>query len=368
MDILAKLRILFWGLVIGIWGIFMYQYISEDMSGLKQFRVTNNPFTGKPNYDKVAKHQNVPSPYKPQPRPAPLPQPTPAQPGSMSLVRPGADVKDIAASPLIPDHTADDRVTPAAQPVPEGEYPAAPEGFAQKVTRHFVVYEEGAEVSEELADTVENLHGNIMLDLVAFSPWSREKKVFIFFSHSQATYQRLTGRPAWSGGAASLSERKIYLYKSDEAFGILAHELTHIYFDSFFPASNPSPLWLSEGIATYVQSERGFSTPTWLSQNLALLQTGSGFKLNDLVRIENLQGADEDNVRLWYAQSYSIVRFLMKLKAGDAFYVFCRNMRDGKPAAQSLYQAYGMPYNKLSSLEYAWRYDLKTGKISGVNR
>ncbi len=370
MDILSKLRVLFWGLVIGIWGIFMYQYMNEDLSGLKQFRLTNNPFTGKPIYSKITKREDIPSRYRP---PQPVRQPLPAQPApelpqsSLSLVRPGADIKDIA-SPMMPDHSADDKNAAAAQPPPEGQYPQTPEGFAQKVTPHFVVYEEGTEVDSGLAETVEGLHGNIMLDLVAFSPWSREKKVFIFFSHSQATYQRMTGRPSWSGGTASLSERKIYLYKSDEAFGILAHELTHIYFDSFFTASNPSPLWLSEGIATYIQSERGFSTPNWLSQNLKRLQKGNGFKLGDLVRIESLQGADEDNVRLWYAQSYSIVRFLMKLKAGDAFYVFCKNLRDGKPAPQSLYQAYGMPYNKLSSLEYAWRYDLKTGKLSGVNR
>ena len=105
-----------------------------------------------------------------------------------------------------------------------------------------------------------------------------------------------------------------------------------------------------------------------LAQNLKLLESGSGFKLADLVRIENMHGADEDNVRLWYAQSYSVVRFLMKLKAGNAFYIFCKSLREGKPAHQALFQAYGVPYNKLISLEYAWRYDLKTGKISGVNR
>ena len=42
-------------------------------------------------------------------------------------------------------------------------------------------------------------------------------------------------------------------------------------------------------------------------------------------------------------------------------------MKEGKPVAQALYQAYGMPYNKLSSLEYAWRYDLKTGKLATAN-
>jgi len=371
MDILSKLRVVFWGLVIGLWGLFMYQYMAEDMGSLRSFRIGKNPFSSPEPTPAAVLKRNLPRPQLPEQPPAARPG-GPIQPAapssSLGLVRPGADIKDIASSGMMPEHSAEDKAAIPYAGRPKGErYPDAPPGFAMKETRHFVLYEEGPEVSSELEETVEALHGNIMLDLVAFSPWSREQKVFIFFSNSQDTYQRLTGRPAWSGGAASLSERKIYVYKSDEAWGILAHELTHIYFDSFFPPSHPSPLWLSEGVATYIQAERGFSTPVWLSQNLAKLQGGSGFKLPDLVRIENLQGADEDNVRLWYAQSYSVVRFLMRLKAGDAFYMFCRNLRDGRPVPQSLYQAYGMPYNKLSSLEYAWRYDLKTGKISGVN-
>ncbi len=370
MDILSKLRILFWGLVIGIWGLFMYQYMNEDMSILKRFTIGKNPFSAKAGPRPALKRYPIPAPFiQPQPGGAAPQRPaSPAQPeSSLGLIRNEGDIKDIVSTPLIPEHSADEK-TVIAKAMGEESYPKAPGGFAMKVTEHFVVYEEGPEVSQELYETMESLHGNIMLDLVAFSPWTRDKKVYIYYLQTGESFRRLTGRPAWSGGTASLSERKIYVYKSDEAFGILAHELTHIYFDSFFPASNPSPLWLSEGIATYIQSERGFSTPNWLAQNLKLLEGGSGFKLADLVRIENMHGADEDNVRLWYAQSYSVVRFLMKLKAGNAFYIFCKSLREGKPAHQALFQAYGVPYNKLISLEYAWRYDLKTGKISGVNR
>lgn len=368
MDILAKLRILFWGLVIGLWSLFMYQYMSEDMGMLKSFRIGGNPLGAfRPGPKPELRKYPVPPQYQPPEarRPAPLPGQTTGQ-STLDLVTGGGIIKEIS-TPLIPEHNPADKQVVIARGE-DDSYPETPPGFAMKVTRHFVVYEEGAEVSGQLAETLELLHGNIMLDLVAFSPWTREKKVFIYYSQTPETYRKLTGRPAWSGGAASLGERKIYVYKSDEAFGILAHELTHIYFDSFFPAGTPSPLWLSEGVATYIQSERGYATPNWLEQNLKLLEGGSGFKLADLVRIENMQGADEDNVRLWYAQSYSVVRFLMKMKAGDSFYMFCRELRDGKPANQALYRAYGMPYNKLSSLEYAWRYDLKTGKISGTTR
>lgn len=359
MDILGKLRVVFWGLIIGLWGLFMYQYIGNDLALLPRIRLAKNPFSGKPPAERTIRKTQAPAPYI-----------RPVQPGSnmVSPISGGLDIREIGADgERMPEHsdlekTAVDLSAGRREEAP----PKAPPGFAMRKTSHFVIYEEGPEVSEDLIENMENLHGNIMLDLVAFSPWTRDRKVFVFFANNQDTYQRLTDRPAWSGGVASLSQRKIYLFKSEDAFGILAHELTHIYFDSFFPSDRPSPLWLSEGLATYVQSERGYSNPRWLSKNLALLGGGGGFKLADLVRIDNMQGADEDNVRLWYAQSYSIVRFLMRMKAGEAFYIFCKRLRDGSPIHQALFQAYGMPYNKISSLEYAWRYDLKTGKISGA--
>jgi len=367
MDVLGRLRIIFWGLVIGLWGLFMYQYISEDMALVPKIRFSKNPFPSPPPYVKISKKRFPPAPARPNT----------ATPGrtytSTNMLQPlskGLDIKAIpAGTGIMPEHSAEEKTAAGLGAGKKGEaYPLAPPGFAMRETRHFVIYEEGKEVSRELLDTVEGLHRNIMLDLVSFSPWSREKRVFVFFTGNQDTYQRLTGRPAWSAGAASLTERKIYLFKSDEAMGILAHELTHIYFDSFFSSEIQSPLWLSEGIATYIQSERGYSNPDWLARNLAMLEKGGGFKLSDLVRIENMQGADEENVRLWYAQSYSVVRFLIKLKAGDAFYQFCKKLKGGMPTHRALYQAYGMPYNRLSSLEYAWRYDLKTGKLSGIAR
>ena len=364
MDILGKLRVVFWGLVIGLWGLFMYQYINDDTVLAPAIHIAKNPFSDRPVAERVTGNIQSPAPYI-QPQPG---QPVRSGSHMLSSVTEDLDTKGIVSVfERMPEHSTREKTAIDQSAAPREEAPPeAPPGFVMKETRHFVIYEEAQEVSKDLIENVESLHGNMMLDLVAFSPWVRDRKVFVFFTNNQDTYQRLTGRPAWSGGTASLSTRKIYLFKSEEAFGILAHELTHIYFDSFFPADRQSPLWLSEGMATYVQSERGYSTPRWLSQNLALLAKGGGVKLDDLVRIENMQGADEDDVRLWYAQSYSIVRFLTKMKAGEAFYMFCKKLKDGTPVNQALFQAYGMPYNKLSSLEYAWRYDLKTGKISGA--
>ncbi|MBI4655733.1 MAG: hypothetical protein HY746_03185 [Elusimicrobia bacterium] len=363
MDIFFRLRVLFWALIIILWGVFMYQYIRKDLDTTPATHISQNPFAKiKPDIPQVPRQ--------------PVVQPAPTQQGSVGQAAPDAMPHRILIKPLdaekikeipserIPEHSAEEKIGVSRPLKDAGKHPAAPPGFAPTETRHFIIYHEIVEASEKIRNSMELLHGNIMLDLVAFSPWTRDKKIFVYLCTSQETYQKLTGRPVWSGGAASLIERKIYLYESEEAFGILAHEMTHVYFDGFFTAQIPSPLWLSEGLATFVQTERGLAPPAWLKENLEMLKKGGGFKLADLTRIENLHDADEDSIRLWYSQSYSLVKFLMRLKQGDAFYQFCKNLKEGQALNQALFRAYGMPYNKISSLEYVWRHDLKTGEIS----
>jgi Peptidase MA superfamily len=377
MDIFSKLRIWFWVLVTGLWGTFMYQYIVSDFKTDETMILETNPFA----YDDLSSPDlktKTPTalPHIPLPRqnilPSSMDKYTSTKTFNSSLfVVPlkTDDIKGLSSQDFTKRHTAEERMQALNTALDKANdaYPAIPDGFSMSETRHFVIYEEGKTVSKKIINALEHLHGNIMLDLIAFSPWTRDKKVFLFFCSSQDTYQKITGRPAWSGGTASLKERKIFVYKNPGTFGIIAHELTHIYFDSFF-SKKPNPLWLSEGMAVYIQVERGASVPIWLSKNLKMISRGAGFKLKDLMRIEKLEEADEESIRLWYAQSYSIVRFLMKMKAGDSFYRFCNMIKNENPVHTSLYRAYGMPYNKISALEYAWRYDVKTGKISGLNK
>lgn len=74
-------------------------------------------------------------------------------------------------------------------------------------------------------------------------------------------------------------------------------------------------------------------------------------------------GAADDKIRLWYAQAYSTVRFLIRSQYKSSFYKFSLHLREGRGVAQSLYRAYGMPYNRLKALEYAWRYELTSNSL-----
>ena len=117
-----------------------------------------------------------------------------------------------------------------------------------------------------------------------------------------------------------------------------------------------------------VQSERGMSPPNWLQPNMQKLAYGAGFSLSDLMRVEDTAAADDPTVRLWYTQAYSVTRFLSRLKTADSFYNFAKMLRDGKSVHESLFRSYGMPFNRISALEHAWRYDLKTRGLTSLSQ
>ena len=371
MDILIKLRVYLWLMVLSLWGLMIYQFLEEDGGSIPQpvhwmaARVSTSP--PERTAPVVPLSQFFPKPpddLKPEPAPpsSGLAQAQP-RPSGPSLVEPSAVGPLPRPSPPVRPRTSPEQV-PARPSAPPAEHAApAPEGFSELRTRHFVVYSEGGEVLKGFPETIENLHANLMLDLAGFSPWARDERVTIWLFRSQDSYRKMTGRPAWSGGATSVKTRKIFLYESSESMGILAHELCHIYFDSFFLGGKSDPLWLSEGMATLVQTERGLAAPSWLRENMGLLRKGGGYALAELLSVENTTGADDASVRLWYSQAYSVVRFLIRAQYRSSFYRFCTHLRDGVPIHDALYRAYGMPFNRVKALEFAWRYDLQNRRL-----
>lgn len=363
MDIIYRLRILFWFLIVLIWGVYLYQYISEDMKEsqknkiilTKEKKQTYNLKTEKKNDTSYSIPQTViitTNSHTPETK-----EDTPQERIMISKTQ----------GISLPQEHYKTESEIETKPIKEKKPSlTVPEGFKFKETRHFYLYVDSKIDIEEIEKEVEMLHGEIMIDLIAFSPWTRDDKVHIYLTSTPDKYQQLSGRPAWSGGAANLREKKIYLYKSEEWFGILAHELTHIYFDSFFGGYDKSPLWLSEGVAVYVQVERAKTYPNWLKENIGYIKNGSGYNISDLIKIKSLEDADERSVKLWYAQSYSLVNFLLKVQRGDSFYQFCKRIRDGDSPSKALFNAYGKPYTTISALESIWRMDVKTGNITGV--
>lgn len=398
MDALLRLRVLIWVLVIALWGVMVYQYLGEEEKESARMKPVVNP------YSAVTVAETTPAPDAVEPNaPAAAPGLTAAaggpvgaspaavptlvvphgsaDPAAIVTPAPGAvapapsddrtrDESVAAAPPPEPKRAPARRVAKATRPerrqwredrsmqVPD---PPVPPGFVKSATRHFNVYAEQYPASDRFLELLENLHANLMLDLAPFSPWASDQKVSVFLFKNQDTYRRVTGRPPWSGGASSVPKRKVFLYESEELPGILAHELTHIYFDGFFIDGTNDPLWLSEGMATLVQVERGLAAPNWLRENLRELEGGAGLPLESFMEVRSTSGWDDAKVRLWYAQAFSVVRYLIRTQYRASFYKFSSYLRDGRPAAEALYRAYGAPYTRVRALEIAWRHEISRG-------
>jgi hypothetical protein len=372
VDVLLRLRVLIWVLILGLWGVMVYQFLGEEEQERAQVAQLDNPFKGRPlplpvpePPPSVTPPARPPADGVPPPPEQPAAQTPPASagPSSLDYIKPLPLQTPMPARPRARAQAHSRR-----ERGPMHRDPAVPPGFLKRSTRHFLIYSEGDPCSDQFIALLENLHGNLMLDLAAFSPWASDEKVSIFLFKSQEAYRSVTGRPAWSGGASSVPTRKVFVYESEELPGILAHELTHIYYDGFYIAGQPDPLWLSEGMATLVQVERGLAAPAWLKENLEMLERGGGFTMQQMMAVTSTADSSDEKVRLWYAQAYSTVRFLIRSQSKGSFYRFSQYIREGKDTTQALYRAYGMPYNRIKALEYAWRYELASNSLSRLSR
>lgn len=350
MDVHFRLRAAIWVLLIGLWGVMVYQYLGDNDDETVAMKPVANPFPGlaASNAGSIAGLATMP------------PDSTRAVRGSIAPAQPIAP----ATSPETETTTAPAGTSRVQEersaPLPD---PPVPAGFVKVTTPHFNIYSEEAEPSDRFRELIENLHTNLMLDLAPFSPWARDERVSIFLFQNQETFRQMTGRPPWSGGASSVARRRVYIYKSPELPGILAHELTHIYFDGFFRGGVNDPLWLSEGMATLVQVERGLAAPTWLRENLQLLSDGGGLPLDKLMAASSTSGWPDEAVRLWYAEAYSVVRYLIRTQHHASFYRLAVGLRDGAPMTEALYRAYGPPFNRVRSLELAWRGEISHPRL-----
>ena len=135
---------------------------------------------------------------------------------------------------------------------------------------------------------------------------------------------------------------------------VFIHELTHIYFDGFFQPSEP-PLWLSEGYAVYNQVKvQSQEENGWIQKNVITLSQKNYINFEEFNNVKDLANYSSSEVELWYTQSYSIVKYLLE-KDKDSFYQFSKNLKGNMPIGKALYRAYGMPFNTLKALEYAWQ-------------
>ena len=236
---------------------------------------------------------------------------------------------------------------------------APPPGFMTAETFNYLIYREQQPVTEAIKSVLDNIHGNLMLDLTPFTIVIKPNKILVMLFNAHKSYMKFTKRPAWSGASSNLQSDTMYVIEQQGYYPLAVHELTHLYFDGYF-LPTISPLWLSEGMAVYMQIYATKQTPDWVNRSMErILQQGALIPFTEMTTVEDLQNYSSDQAALWYTQAYSVVNYLLNSRTRDEFYRFCNELKAGAPLHQALYRAYGMPFNKVSTLQNVWLYDLQ---------
>jgi len=154
----------------------------------------------------------------------------------------------------------------------------------------------------------------------------------------------------WLAGVALSDKRAIVIrmqpgQTASDHRSLLAHELTHVIIRKDYPLAASWPRWFQEGLAMRESGGEGLRSRAALS--LAAFRK----RLLPLDRIWTSFPDNEAESRLAYAQSFSVLSFLVSRHGEDRFLEFLRALR-----TREFTTAFSAVYRQgLGSLEKDWR-------------
>ena len=220
---------------------------------------------------------------------------------------------------------------------------------------HFKTFYKNApdDVVNELTQQAEEYYDSIANDLgfSRFNFWTWDNRAKIYLYDNRDEYRKATPSFAWSAGQTSISAKLIQSYVGAPGFlhNILPHELAHIIFMEMVGFNNPAvPLWLQEGVASY-QEKDIFSVKSDLAGKI---KQGGYLDFNALNRFQ-VGSSSSEQVSLFYAESFSLIKYLILEFGKEAFVNFCQNLRDSRNLMIALGRAYS--FKNLNDFEESWK-------------
>ncbi len=227
-------------------------------------------------------------------------------------------------------------------------------GWQVAKSTHFNIFYKNApeQLVDELIQKAESCYDSIAEELgfnrFNFWTWDNRAKIYLFDNRDE--YKKATQTYDWSGGQVNVRNKIIQSYVGAPRFvnNILPHELAHIILLEMVGYNRGIPLWLQEGVAVY-QEQDIHSVKIDMARRIKDDDYIDFNRLNAF----NLESSENEEVRLFYAESYSIVKYLISEFGKDAFVEFCRSLRDKRSFSAALSKTYS--FKNLTELEDSWK-------------
>ena len=233
------------------------------------------------------------------------------------------------------------------------------EGWIPLKSEHFIVYYRGRDQKfPSLVLSQAEFYYDAIAVALGYSRrdnfWLWEKRCLIYLYPSKTEFHHETRQAEWSGGYAVADKRTIVSYLGDSQFldSILPHELAHLVFRDFVGAHKPGiiPLWLDEGVAMSQEKAKREYFDRLVAQ---MISKKTWAPLKTLSQIRSLNGMDTHQSAIFYAESQSLVRFLLGF-GPTRFVQFCRDLRDGKTLEDAFRANYPNDFPSIQACEDHW--------------
>jgi hypothetical protein len=205
-----------------------------------------------------------------------------------------------------------------------------------------------------LTSSLQDNLSRVQLDVTI--PEERKPKIYVYRNSDQVQSALLNARD-WTGAVAfpnyNIILTAVDTYNLTWAKTTLAHEITHLMVGelTFGPFSSSFPLWLNEGIATYAEGPLDKENQDALN---------AAFAGNTLFPLKNLAGRfpdDSSQAILCYAESGSVVTYLLDTYGWEKMRQLLQVFRDGSSVDNALSKVYSLDTN---GIEAAWKSYLGT--------
>ncbi|MDD5132062.1 MAG: peptidase MA family metallohydrolase [bacterium] len=229
------------------------------------------------------------------------------------------------------------------------------DSYCSAETENFKIYAHTEEVCASIAEGIESTYQKIIEDLRYEIKPAKKIKIYIFKDKEE--YQNKIRQPMWSVGRVIYNKNSFYSYEGVNLAGLIPHEITHLLLYNFMDRQYEpvSMRWLSEGLAMYEESKIVQSSlVSILRGKLELLKKGRQFSMQDLLLAEVLKTRQADLINLWYAQSFSMVEFMITQLGKDNFNRFCLSLRESNDVEKALKNTYGDKFNTLDDFQKQW--------------
>jgi len=209
-------------------------------------------------------------------------------------------------------------------------------------------YTGGDSFARELMDACQEGLARLTQDIGTYP--ERPIKIYIYASDSDLKGAMISSNE-WSGGVAftDFGIIAISISPSELDWGkkALVHELTHLVVrQATFSPYGQLPLWLDEGLATYNEGELDPVLRSYLEE--AILE-------DELISVRSLCSpfsAYSEKAYLSYAQSYSLVEYLLDNYGQDKMLDLLALLKQGSTYDEALTEVYGFDIN---GLDARWR-------------